>query len=77
MIDLGSHWNYRVVKRTVNGVVTYAIHECYYDGAHQIESVTKDPTAPVEDSAEDLQETLTRMLRACKSPAVDYDKLKD
>ena len=37
------HWNYRLMKKVVNGVITYGVHEVYYEDGDKITSYTIDP----------------------------------
>jgi hypothetical protein len=66
-------WNHRVVKRTFNDEVFYGIHEVYYDDDGTINGCTMEPVAIQEESVEDLEVTLTRMLQCAVKPVLDFD----
>lgn len=69
------HWNHRVYKRTYpNGEVFYQIHEAFYETkeSEPPESYTTEPKALMEESVEELRETLQRMLKCLDAPVLDY-----
>ena len=62
-------WNHRVL-RYEDG--TLGIHEVYYD-AGEPWSCTESPAAAEGDSAEELIETLTRMVACIAEPVLNYE----
>lgn len=71
------HWNYRVIKRVHETEEAFGIHECYYDSAGLIHSVTENPCPVVAESMAELRDLLDRMKRALNSPVLDFDKLPE
>lgn len=70
-------WTYRVVRRVVEGEVSYGIHEAYDEGdVDQPHSVTTEPCAPVGESTDELDAVLDRMKAALKKRPLEYDAFK-
>lgn len=64
-----SHWNYRVIKRTLNDDdEQYAIHEVYYDDDSQPTSWSTDPDNAWGETKEDLIEVLKMQQDALEKP---------
>ena len=71
------HWNFRVIKReTVDGA-TYGIYECYYDSNGRIYSISENSIAPQGETIVDLQDEISRMARAFKSPVLNHTELPE
>lgn len=70
-----SHWNYRIMKRTINGETGYTLHEVYYNDAGEIEGYTEDPIAPFGTDIEDLRINIWQMRQAFDKPVLEYEKL--
>lgn len=69
-------WNYRVVKRTVNGTVMFEIYEVYYDETGDIEAMSLSSMSPYgEDDVQELRSDLIYMIQAFSKPVLDYDDL--
>lgn len=57
-------WNYRVVKKTANlpnlgeSVVSYAIHEVYYDDNGDIVNISEEPMPIISDDLFGLYDTI-------------------
>ena len=68
-------WNYRLTRRTVCGEEQYSIREVYYHSAPCYEASIgwSDPIDVTGDTAEEVRETLHRMLEACDKPVLDVD----
>lgn len=84
----GGTWNHRVVKRTYtykrgNGKelkeVVYGIHEAHYNrrSTRTPWAITADPIDVVGDNVTGLRWTLRAMLRALKTPVLDYDTRRE
>lgn len=67
-------WNHRVVKREYEDKITFSIHEVIYDEQGAIQSCTDTPVPVSEESVNDLDITLKRMLQATLEPVLDYHK---
>ena len=70
---MSTHWNHRVVKHQDNHAIWYQIHEVYYTDDKPI-GITQDAIAPLGETLEELKEELARMLKACDTPILDYNK---
>lgn len=67
-----THWNYRVIRRVYpHNDIAFYVAECYYRDGKVI--MMTDPIAPIDESTEDLIDTLARMVRACVLPVVKYE----
>ena len=67
------HWNYRVVRKVVDGVETFGIHEAFYESRKDTHpSITVDPVEPYGDSLEELKDSLKRMKKALKKPTIEF-----
>lgn len=66
-------WNHRLIKRTHDTGVFYAIHEVYYDESGKPESITENPVSISEHSKSDVMTTLRRMERALTMPTLNYE----
>ena len=67
-----THWNYRVMRRKIGAEILYGIHEVFYDKDVNPEGWSEDPIRIVEESPQDLQQTLDWMQVALKKPILDY-----
>jgi len=69
-----SHWNYRVFREQhQNGEETYSFREVYY-GFPDAEGglgCTEEPSAPMCDTLEDLQQDLNHMQLALCKPTME------
>lgn len=65
-------WDYRVVRRVVDGEVVFGIHEGYY-GLGEVGSTawTADPVTIVADSVEGLRTELGHVVAALERPVID------
>ena len=63
-------WNHRVIFDKDTGL--YSIHEVYYVDGENI-GMTENPVHAQEESVDDLEETLRRMLRACQMPVLESE----
>lgn len=77
-----THWNHRIMKRTVDGETFFAVYEVYYDDAGNVTGWTEDPASPVYDPAVDEEGTtmrteIERFLRACDKPTLDWGTGKE
>ena len=68
-------WNYRVVRKPVrDNDFEFGIHEAYYhDGESKPWAITQNATAPREEDAEELAETILHMYEAFGKPVLDYE----
>lgn len=69
-------WNYRVVKRTDNGLDSYCIHEAYYDDGVPT-SISHHHVAPYGETQQELVNDITNFMSALKKPVLlygDFDK---
>lgn len=70
-----SHWNYRVVKRTVKDGVIFAIHECYYNDRGRPDGITTDSVEPRGETLAELKKDIKMYLQALKRPVLRYEDL--
>jgi len=68
-------WNYRVLRRLIEGTDTFQIHEVYYREDGGIHAFTEDPVEGFGESLEELKRDLRWMLEACDKEVLDYDVL--
>lgn len=72
------YWNYRVMrqvvntKRSIGKVVSFGIHEVFYDGKDKVTGWTKDAVAVVGDNVKELKSDLMMMTQALLCPVLDY-----
>lgn len=66
-------WNHRLVKRTHNDEVIYAIHEVHYSNLGVPEYITENPVGVSADSKGDIMTTLRHMERALTMPTLNYE----
>ena len=71
-----SHWNYRVMRRTVEGETFDAVYEVYYLNDETINGWSEDPAYPMfhHDSDDgDLLDDIERFIQACEKPVLDWE----
>jgi len=61
-------WNYRIIKTTQEGKVTYKIHEVYYDDNGKIKGWTTEPVLPCGENVDELREDIFYFLQALRQP---------
>lgn len=66
-------WNHRIVKKEflVKGKVEetyYEVYEVHYNSNGEICAITQNSIKPYGETIEELEQTLQRMLDACKKP---------
>lgn len=66
-------WNYRVMRRVVNGEVDLSIREVYYGGDGQVHAWTVEPVDPHGENLEELRDSLNRMLACLDQPVLDEE----
>ena len=70
-----STWNYRVVRKTVNGETIFGIHEGYYDDNGNLEGITEDPVEIyAEGSVENLGEVMKWVIQALEAEPIIYEE---
>jgi hypothetical protein len=65
-------WNYRVVKRNMDGDILYGIYEVYYDGDRPV-YITTNPIHAHGDTKEELKSDVVRMLNAFDKSILTYE----
>lgn len=76
-------WNYRVVKRTEKSkffaepVISYGIHEVYYDENGKINGVTEEPIRISGDDHLELYDTVDRIVKCLNKKTVVYETLEE
>ncbi len=68
-----SHWNYRIVKKTVDGEDLYGIHEYYYDADGRY-GWTEDAVEVIADSVEGIKWVLESMMLALDRPVIEDEE---
>jgi len=68
-----SKWNYRVIKRSFSGEVTFGIYEVYYDDSENPSACTETPVEPYGETVEELMLVLDMMRSAAEKPTLNYD----
>ena len=70
-------WNYRIMKRDLDGVTVYEIHEVYYKDNGEVEMWTEEPVSFDgfrSSSPEKLIEQVKNILEDCTEHSIlDYD----
>ena len=64
-------WNYRALKRTINGETVYAIHEVYYDDEGKPNGWTAEPSWPQGETAEELAADFDAYQMARRRPMLE------
>ncbi len=70
-------WDYRVIKHTDEGEVSYQIHEVYYDENQIIESWTENSIKPYGETPVELKEDILMQLQAFQKPILELNLCKD
>lgn len=76
-------WNYRVVKRTESvphfgePVISYGIHEVYYNENGKITGLTVEPIKIIADNHLELYDTIDRITKSLNKKTVIYETLEE
>lgn len=78
-------WNYRIVRKNIDGTQRYGIHEAYCDEKGLVFAITVEPVSLVsfkehdDDSTpeEMLKIQLGWMMKATEKPTLDWDKIPE
>lgn len=76
-------WNHRVVKTTEKSkffdepVISYGIHEVYYDERGKITGVSSEPIRISEDNHLELYDTIGRISWCLKKKTVIYETFEE
>ena len=65
-----SYWNYRIIRRMRDEVITFGVHEVYYSDDSEIEFWTEEPVLPSGESAGELREDVFHFMSAFKYPVL-------
>jgi hypothetical protein len=65
-------WNYRVMRKTVDGETSWGVHEVFYDDDGRVTGWTPEPVAVAGDSLEEIQQQLARMAEAAERPPLEF-----
>jgi hypothetical protein len=66
-------WNHRVMKHVKeDGAEYFAIHEVYYNSAGLPWGWSAEPEPVMEETMEEMRETLQHMTEALDKPVLDY-----
>jgi hypothetical protein len=72
-------WNYRIVRKQVDGEHYFQIYEVYYEGKgisdKNIKYMSQEPIAPFGHSKKELKHDMKIMSQAFKLPVINYEKL--
>jgi hypothetical protein len=72
-----SHWNYRVISKTVihpDGVAEeYGIHSVFYNDDGEPEVISVEPMVPYGDTYYELKADLELMSKAFRQPPMKYE----
>jgi len=68
-------WNHRVVRKVYEGEALFGIHEVFYDDDGIPHAVTVDPVGVVDETLEELAQTLEWMRKALGKPTLEYDDI--
>jgi hypothetical protein len=76
-------WDYRVVKTTEKSkffsepVISYGIHEVYYNKDGKINGVTEEPARIIGDNHLELYDTVDRIVKCLNKKTVIYETLEE
>ena len=76
-------WNYRVVKRTESvphlgePVISYGIHEAYYDKDGRIVGLSEQPVRIIGDLHVELYDMIDRINKCFNKKTVVYETLEE
>lgn len=68
-----SHWNHRVIKKTVRGETFYGVYEVYYNNNNEPYGCTENSVEPSGETLEELQKDILRFARAAELPVLDFE----
>ena len=68
-------WNYRVMKKRIDGEDVFEIHEVYYHPDGRIHTWSEDPVIPYRETPEELKQDILMQSGALERPVLDYDTL--
>ena len=66
-------WNYRIVRRDDDGIVSFGIHEAYFEEDGSCFAITEEPVKPYGETWDELYEDLSAMASAVGKPVLDYE----
>jgi hypothetical protein len=66
-------WDYRIIKKVVDGEETYGIYEVFYDENDKPFICTEKPCSPYGDSPAELAEDMKWMQEAFDMPILNYE----
>jgi hypothetical protein len=76
-------WNHRVVKSTEKSkffdepIISYGIHEVYYDKSGKITGISEEPIRINEDNHLELYNTIARIENCLNKKTVIYETLEE
>ena len=71
-------WNYRLTKETIHNKylaepeILFGIREVFYDENGDISGFSEEPDV-ISDSIDGMKDILTKMLKSCNKPVIDYN----
>lgn len=71
-------WNYRLTKETIHNrylaepEILFGIREVFYDENGNISGFSEEPDV-ISDSIDGMKDILTKMLKSCNKPVIDYN----
>ena len=71
-------WNYRLTKETIRNKhlaepeILFGIREVFYDENGDISGFSEEPDI-ISDSIDGMKDILTKMLKSCNKPVIDYN----
>jgi hypothetical protein len=75
MVVAAKRWDYRVVRKAVDGGHTYGIHEVGYDAKGAPDEISPTSVEAWDESVENLRTHMEWMMDAFSLPVLDYDTL--
>lgn len=72
-------WNFRVILKNESkdylddSIITYGIHEVYYDENNDIVSISENPVPVFEETFQELKDSIERIKFCLEKPIIDYN----
>ena len=78
-----THWDYRIVKQTIDGQVQYGIHEVYFEGEEPVTMAVKTMNmveykhdiSGCPSPIDELKTAIDLAKKACDKPIIDWDEV--
>lgn len=70
-------WNYRVMRRNLQGEDQFAIYEVYYNKRGKVKMWSSDPVFICGETLKELVKDFKLYAKAFEKPVLDYNELEE